>query len=88
VTAVHGGRREGAGRKPLSDGILRRLYSLTPRHVELLDGYRQRHGLRTNSAALRHMIESCDDLASELDDRDELLDKVFTDIEHLRTGSI
>lgn len=54
----HGGRREGAGRKPLADGITRRLFALTPRHSELLEQYRQRHGLRSASAAIRHLIES------------------------------
>jgi hypothetical protein len=57
--STHGGQRKGAGRKPLADGTVRRLYSLTPRHVELLEQYRQKHGLSTNSAALRHLIESC-----------------------------
>jgi DNA-binding PadR family transcriptional regulator len=58
IAGMHGGRREGAGRKPLSEGITRRLYSLTPRHVELLEQYRQTHALSTNSAALRHLIDN------------------------------
>jgi hypothetical protein len=57
----HGGRREGAGRKPLAEGIVRRLFALTLRHVELLEQYRQRHALRSGSAAMRHLIESSEE---------------------------
>lgn len=56
--AQRGGRREGSGRKPLADGITRRLFSLTTRHNELLEQYRRRHGLRSASAAIRHLLES------------------------------
>ena len=55
---THGGRREGAGRPPL-EGRVTRCYALTEQHVDLLEQYRQRHGLESASAALRHMIESC-----------------------------
>jgi hypothetical protein len=56
---AHGGRRAGSGRKPLAEGIVRRLFALTPRHLELLEQYRQRHELASGSAAMRHLIESC-----------------------------
>jgi hypothetical protein len=40
---------------------LRRLFALTLRHVELLEQYRQRHALRSGSAAMRHLIESSEE---------------------------
>lgn len=52
-----GGQRDGSGRKPLASGIVRRLFSLTTRHNELLEQYRQRHGLRSASEAIRHLLE-------------------------------
>jgi len=55
----HGGKRTGAGRKPLADGIVRRLFALTPRHLEIIEQYRKRHQLKSGSAALRHLLESC-----------------------------
>lgn len=54
----HGGQRKGAGRKPLQDGSITKSYKLTPRHVGMLDQYRQTKGLATASEALRHLIES------------------------------
>jgi len=57
TTSVRGGRREGAGRKPLADGIVRRLFALTPRHLEILEQYRQHHQLKSGSAAMRHLLE-------------------------------
>ena len=54
----HGGRREGAGRKPLPDGRVTRCYTVTLRHVELLERYRQTHGLNSASEAIRHIIEA------------------------------
>jgi DNA-binding PadR family transcriptional regulator len=52
-----GGKREGAGRKPL-DGRVTRCYALTPRHVEALERYRQQHNLTSSSEAIRHLIDS------------------------------
>jgi len=52
-----GGAREGAGRKPLPNGIVRRLFALTPKHLEQLERYRQIHDLRSGSAAMRHLLE-------------------------------
>lgn len=46
----HGGRREGAGRKP--DGSVKRLYHLQPHHLVRLEQYRQRHQLASASEAL------------------------------------
>jgi hypothetical protein len=54
--STHGGARAGAGRKP--NGTVKRLYHLEPRHLALLEQYRQRHQLASGSAALRHLIES------------------------------
>jgi DNA-binding PadR family transcriptional regulator len=54
----HGGRREGSGRKPHPDGIVRKLYALTPKHVEALERYRKEHSLSSSSAAIRRLIES------------------------------
>jgi metal-responsive CopG/Arc/MetJ family transcriptional regulator len=47
------------GKPPLTDGvgITRHLIGLTPRTLQLLDQYRERYGLRSRSAAVRHMIE-------------------------------
>ncbi len=56
----HGGPRKGSGRPPL-EGRKNRTYALTDHHVDLLAQYRQRHSLSTNSAALRHLIESTGD---------------------------
>jgi hypothetical protein len=58
TSTARGGRREGAGRKPLEDGLVRHLIGLTPRHINLLDQYQDRHRLASRSAAMRHMIES------------------------------
>jgi hypothetical protein len=58
MAASSGGRRAGAGRKPLPDGRVTRCYAVTPRHVELLDRYRQAHGLNSASEAIRHLIEA------------------------------
>jgi len=54
-----GGRRDGAGRKPLEDGRVNRTFALMPRHINLIERYRQQHQLASNSAALRHLIDAC-----------------------------
>jgi hypothetical protein len=56
--AKHGGRRAGAGRKPLAEGRLTRCYALTSRHVDALERYRQQHNLTSASEAIRHLIEA------------------------------
>lgn len=56
-----GGKREGSGRKGLGrggeKGTVTKAFSLTPKHVKLLETYAKRHGLTSTSEALRLMIE-------------------------------
>lgn len=55
--SLRGGKRAGAGRKPLPGGRLTRCYALTQEHVDLLERYRHLHGLKSASDALRLLIE-------------------------------
>jgi hypothetical protein len=54
----HGGRREGAGRKPL-EGVGTQVVAvrLTPKNVDQVERYMDAHGLPNFSAAVRAMIE-------------------------------
>jgi hypothetical protein len=55
---AHGGKREGAGRKPLAGGRVTRCYALTQQHVDLIEQYRVARGLSSASEALRAMLAS------------------------------
>lgn len=55
---AHGGRREGAGRKPVRPGgVLRRIFAITHYHEDLLAGVVARDGHASKSAAIRKFIE-------------------------------
>ena len=56
---VHGGKREGAGRKPIRPGgVLRRIFAITQYHEDLLDGVVAKQGYASKSAAIRSFIEN------------------------------
>lgn len=55
----HGGRREGAGRKPLG-GLGTQVVSvtLTPAHVAKVERWQEAHDLESFSEALRQIIDA------------------------------
>ena len=55
---TRGGRREGAGRKPLPE-MVSKIFRVRQEHLDALERYREQHGLRSGSEALRHLLESC-----------------------------
>jgi hypothetical protein len=57
TTPNRGGKRQGAGRKPLAGGRLTRCYVLSQEHVDLLERYRLARGLKSASDAMRLLIE-------------------------------
>lgn len=54
---TRGGKREGAGRKPLATGRLTRCYALTQQHVDLVEDLRLMMGQTSASATVRWLIE-------------------------------
>jgi hypothetical protein len=53
---AHGGRREGAGRKPTLDQPSLVVLRCEARQVEALDAYAKAHGLPSRSAAVRTIV--------------------------------
>jgi len=57
----HGGRREGAGRKPLPEGHTSAVtVRLTATHIEKAERWQDAHGSENFSAAVREMIDAAD----------------------------
>jgi hypothetical protein len=55
---IHGGKRAGAGRKPISPGgVLRRIFTMTAYHENLLAGIMTKTGERNRSAVIRRLLE-------------------------------
>lgn len=55
---THGGKRAGAGRKPISPGgVLRRIFTMTAYHEELLAGLMVKFGVNNRSAVVRKLLE-------------------------------
>jgi hypothetical protein len=53
-----GGRRAGAGRKPLPGGALTASFILSPLHLSLIAQWQQAHGCASASHALRQIVEA------------------------------
>jgi hypothetical protein len=53
----HGGRREGAGRKPLP-GSLTACFVVTKAHMQAIRTWAAKHGCRSVSEALRQIIDA------------------------------
>jgi hypothetical protein len=54
MKVAHGGKREGAGRKP--SGLVPRNYWLLPKHLALIARWQREHGDISASEAVRQMI--------------------------------
>ena len=55
----HGGRRAGAGRKPLPEGHTTVVSAtLSAKHIEKVERWQEAHGCDTFSEALRQMIDA------------------------------
>ena len=65
--STHGGRRPGAGRKPLPSGVKRQslTVTITPDHREWLEDFKDRHGFKSLSDAVERLIDDATDQDSE-----------------------
>lgn len=65
--STHGGRRPGAGRRPLSKSVRRHslTVTITPDHREWLELFKDRHGFKSLSEAVERLIDDATDADSE-----------------------
>jgi len=66
---THGGRREGAGRKPTLESPSSVMIRLEQRQIQAIDLYGRERKLGTRSAALRSIVEEATKPKGEPDDR-------------------
>jgi hypothetical protein len=63
---LHGGKRRGAGRKPMLANPTKVLVRFEARQLEAVDHYQAAQGLPTRNAALRSLVDAT--LLPEIDD--------------------